>query len=112
MQRESTGATKPTPFAKTQLDHTPAHARPALYRSAMIVLMISNVKEILTNVLHTPHAKTRGVHTAVPVGLGLKEMVEYAKISTNAKGRQTTAQIPDLLEIVPTPLAPLSVLVP
>lgn len=39
MQRESTGATKPTPFAKTQLDHTPAHARPALYRSAMIVLV-------------------------------------------------------------------------
>lgn len=42
--------------------------------------MISNVKEILTNVLHTPHAKTRGVHTAVPVGLGLKEMVQYAKV--------------------------------
>lgn len=108
---ESITATKPTPIAKTQLDHTPAHVRPALNRSTTIVEISTNVTEILTNVLHTPHAETRGVHTDVLVGLALKEMVEYAMIQTNAKGRQITARIPDLLEFVPTLLAPFSVLV-
>lgn len=46
-----------------------------------VVFQIStNVTEILTNVLHTPHAETRGVHTDVLVGLALKEMVEYAMV--------------------------------
>lgn len=46
-----------------------------------VVFQIStNVTEILTNVLHTPHAQTRGVHTTVLVGLALKEMVEFAMV--------------------------------
>lgn len=108
---ESITATKPTPIAKTLLDHTPAHVRPALNRGATIVEISTNVTEILTNVLHTPHAQTRGVHTTVLVGLALKEMVEFAMILTNAKVRQITARTPGLLEFVPTLLAPLGVLV-
>lgn len=64
--------------------------------------------QILTNVLHTRHAKIRGVHIPVPVGLALKEMVEFAMILTNAKGKQITVQLPRL-EYVPTLLALLSV---
>lgn len=46
-----------------------------------VVFQIStNVSEILTNVLHTPHAQTRGVHTPARVGLALKEMVEFAMV--------------------------------
>lgn len=49
-----------------------------------VVFQIStNVSEILTNVLHTPHAQTRGVHTPARVGLALKEMVEFAMVWLN-----------------------------
>lgn len=104
-------ATKPTPIAKTLLDHTPAYVRPASNRGATIVEISTNVAEILTNVLHTPHAQTLGVHTPARVGLALKEMVEFAMILTNAQMRQITAQNLDFLEFVPTLLALFGVLV-
>lgn len=92
------------------MDHIFVNAKLALNRLPQVVETGTNATQTLMNVLSTLHVITHGVHTLVSADLGLKErVVEFARILTNVKGRQMTAQLPDHLGIARTQLVLISV---